>query len=122
EYVDRSAAGDERAARRIPVTSFDGSSEHLLRELAPQVLGGVIRRFRDFAAAEDAVQEALVAAAVQWAREGVPGNPRAWLIQVASRRMTDHLRSELARRRRDTAAAMEAGSLAPPVDFENEPD
>ena len=85
------------------------ASEHLLRELAPQVLGAVIRRFRDFAAAEDAVQEALVAAAVQWPREGVPENPRGWLIQVASRRMTDHVRSELARRRRETAAAMEVG-------------
>ena len=73
---------------------MDAGSEHLLRELAPQVLGAVIRRFRDFAAAEDAVQEALVAAAVQWPREGVPDNPRAWLIQVASRRMTDHVRSE----------------------------
>ena len=104
------------------MTSLDSSSEHLLRELAPQVVGAVIRRFRDFAAAEDAVQEALVAAAVQWAREGVPGNPRAWLIQVASRRMADHLRSELARRRRETAAAMESCSLAPTVDVENETD
>jgi len=68
--------------------------EHLLRDLAPQVLGAVIRRFREFAAAEDAVQEALLAEAVQWPREGVPGDPRAWLIQVASRRMTDHVRSE----------------------------
>ena len=75
--------------------SLDTASEHLLRELAPQVLGAVIRRFRDFAAAEDAVQEALIAAAVQWPREGVPDNPRAWLIQVASRRMTDHVRSEI---------------------------
>ena len=89
--------------------SLDAGSEHLLRELAPQVLGAVIRRFRDFAAAEDAVQEALLAAAVQWPREGVPDNPRAWLIQVASRRMTDHVRSEMARRRRETAAAMESG-------------
>ena len=88
---------------------MDAGAEHLLRELAPQVLGAVIRRFRDFAAAEDAVQEALLAAAVQWPREGVPDNPRAWLIQVASRRMTDHLRSELARRRRETAAAMQSG-------------
>ena len=84
---------------------LDVPSEHLLRELAPQVLGAVIRRFRDFAGAEDAVQEALVAAYVQWPREGRPENPRAWLIQVASRRMTDHLRRETARRRRETAAA-----------------
>ncbi len=90
---------------------LDERSEHLLRELAPQVLGAVIRRFRDFGAAEDAVQEALLAAAVQWPREGMPENPRGWLIQVASRRMTDHLRSELARRRRETAAALETASV-----------
>jgi RNA polymerase sigma factor (sigma-70 family) len=99
---------------------FDAPTEHLLRELTPQVLGAVIRRFRDFASAEDAVQEALFAAAIQWPREGVPGNPRAWLIQVASRRMTDHLRSELARRRRETAAALESEQLAPAPDIENE--
>jgi RNA polymerase sigma factor (sigma-70 family) len=99
---------------------LDAGSEHLLRELAPQVLGAVIRRFRDFADAEDAVQEALVAAAMQWPREGVPDNPRAWLIQVASRRMTDQLRSELARRRRETAAAMQPGYLVSSDDFDNE--
>ena len=81
--------------------------EYLLRELAPQVLGSVIRRFRDFAAAEDAVQEAMLAAAMQWPREGVPENPRGWLIQVAARRMTDYLRSEGARRRREAQAAAE---------------
>jgi RNA polymerase sigma factor (sigma-70 family) len=102
------------------VTAKSLDAEHLLRELAPQVLGAVIRRFRDFAAAEDAVQEALLAAATQWPREGVPGYPRAWLIQVASRRMTDYIRSEMARRRRETAAAMECDSLAPAVDIENE--
>ena len=96
--------------------SLDAGSEHLLRELAPQVLGAVIRRFRDFAAAEDAVQEALLAAAVQWPREGVPDNPRAWLIQVASRRMTDHVRSEVARRRRETDAAMQSDQVAPAAD------
>ena len=52
--------------------------EHLLRELAPQVLGAVIRRFHDFAAAEDAVQEAMLAAVLQWQRDGVPENPRGW--------------------------------------------
>ena len=90
--------------------------EHLLRELAPQVLSPVVRRFRDFAAAEDAVQEALIAAAAQWPREGMPANPRAWLIQVASRRMTDHIRSEVARRHREQVAAEEAERLALPVD------
>ena len=82
--------------------------EHLLRELTPQVLGTVVRRFRDFAAAEDAVQEALLAAAVQWPREGVPDNPRGWLIQVAARRMTDNLRAELARRRREFVVVSQA--------------
>ena len=96
--------------------------ERLLRELAPQVLGAVMRRFRDFTAAEDAVQEALLAAAVQWPREGKPANPRAWLIQVAGRRMTDHIRSESARRRRETEAAAGFDELAPAVDVAADPD
>lgn len=81
------------------------SIEHLLRDLAPQVLGAVIRRYGDFAAAEDAVQEALIAAAAQWPREGLPENPRAWLIQVAARRIADHFRAEAARRHRETVVA-----------------
>jgi RNA polymerase sigma factor (sigma-70 family) len=88
--------------------SLDARSEDLLRELAPQVLGTVVRRFRDFAAAEDAVQEASLAAAIQWPREGLPENPRAWLTQVAFRRMADHIRSESARRRRESEVALEA--------------
>jgi len=92
---------------------LDERSEHLLRELAPQVLGAVVRRFHDLAAAEDAVQEGLMAAAIQWPREGVPDNPRGWLIQVASRRMTDYLRSELARQRRETEAAIQADYVTP---------
>ena len=80
----------------------DTSAENLLRELAPQVLGSTIRRFKDFAAAEDAVQEALVAATLQWPHEGIPDNPRGWLIHVATRRMTDHVRTETARRERET--------------------
>jgi RNA polymerase sigma factor (sigma-70 family) len=79
----------------------DFSAENLLRDLAPQVLSSVMRRFGDFSAAEDAVQEALLAAAMQWPGEGVPENPRGWLIHVAARRMTDHIRGELARRRRE---------------------
>ena len=79
--------------------SWDVTSEHLLRELAPQVLGAVARRFRDFSSAEDAVQEAMIAAYTQWPQEGVPENPRGWLIRVASRRMIDLVRSEIARRR-----------------------
>lgn len=92
------------------------SIEQMLRDLAPQVLSPVVRRFRDFAAAEDAVQEALIAAAEQWPRDGVPANPRGWLIQVASRRMTDHMRSEVARRRREQVAAEEAERLTVPVE------
>ena len=87
---------------------WNTTAEHLLRELTPQVLGAVIRRFHDFSMAEDAVQESLIAAFLQWPQEGVPENPRGWLIQVASRRMTDHLRSEIARQRRETAVALEA--------------
>jgi RNA polymerase sigma factor (sigma-70 family) len=89
--------------------------EQMLRDLAPQVLSPVVRRFRDFAAAEDAVQEALIAAAEQWPRDGVPANPRGWLIQVASRRMTDHIRSEVARRRREEVAAEEIERLSVPA-------
>jgi RNA polymerase sigma factor (sigma-70 family) len=100
----------------------DSPIEHLLRDLAPQVLGIVVRRFRDFAAAEDAVQEASLAAAMQWSRDGLPENPRAWLTQVAFRRMTDHIRSESARRRRESEAALEMDQLAPPVDFVRESD
>jgi RNA polymerase sigma factor (sigma-70 family) len=86
---------------------LDITTERLLRELTPQVLGVIIRRFHDFAAAEDAVQEALIAAVTQWPCDGIPHNPRGWLIQVASRRMTDHIRSESARRRRENEALAE---------------
>ncbi|MDT4987046.1 MAG: hypothetical protein QOI74_1140, partial [Micromonosporaceae bacterium] len=78
----------------------------LLRELAPQVLGVAVRRYGDFDAAEDAVQEALLAAALHWPAEGVPANPRGWLIQTAVRQMTDRYRSELARRRREQVVAL----------------
>ncbi|MEU8125021.1 DUF6596 domain-containing protein [Spirillospora sp. NPDC049024] len=77
----------------------------LLRPLAPQVLGALVRRYGHFDTAEDAVQEALVAAASQWPEQGVPADPRAWLITVASRRLTDLLRAEQARRRREDALA-----------------
>ena len=80
--------------------------EDLLREQAPQVLGVLVRRFGDFGSAEDAAQEALIAAARHWPAEGVPANPRGWLIQTAVRKMTDQLRSERARRRREDAAAL----------------
>jgi RNA polymerase sigma factor (sigma-70 family) len=88
----------------------------LLRELTPQVVAAVTRRYGDFAAAEDAVQEALVAAAQQWPASGVPDDPRAWLIRVASRRMLDHLRSEIARRRREHDTMAEAIDRVDPVE------
>jgi predicted RNA polymerase sigma factor len=91
------------AATGLPL---DVLIEHLLRELTPQVLGIVVRRFRDFSAVEDAVQEASISAALQWPRDGIPDNPRAWLTKVAFRRMADHIRSELARRRRENDAAI----------------
>ena len=80
------------------------SVEDLLRRLAPQVLGVLVRRYRRFDVCEDAAQEALLAAALQWPEQGVPDNPQAWLITVASRRATDELRSDRARRRREETA------------------
>jgi RNA polymerase sigma factor (sigma-70 family) len=84
----------------------------LLRELTPQVLGLVVRRFRDFDAGEDAVQEASIAAVMQWPQDGVPDNPRAWLTQVAFRKMADRIRSESARRRRETEVVEEAARVS----------
>ena len=81
--------------------------EDLLHRLAPQVLGALVRRYGRFDACEDAVQEALLAAALQWPVEGEPDNPSGWLITVASRRLTDQLRSEHARRRREETLASE---------------
>ncbi|MFB9904346.1 RNA polymerase sigma factor [Allokutzneria oryzae] len=79
-----------------------------LRELTPQVLGALVRRYGHFDTAEDAVQEALLAAATQWPVDGVPENPRAWLITVASRRLVDLLRQDEARRKREsTVVALE---------------
>jgi RNA polymerase sigma factor (sigma-70 family) len=75
--------------------------EDVVREVVPQVLGALVRRYGNFDACEDAVQEALLAAAVQWPADGVPDNPRAWLITVASRRLADQWRSDEARRRRE---------------------
>ena len=79
--------------------------EDLLRELAPQVLGALVRRYGHFDACEDATQEALYAASVQWPVEGRPESPRGWLITVASRRVVDELRREESRRRREDAVA-----------------
>jgi RNA polymerase sigma factor (sigma-70 family) len=88
------------------------STEGLLRQLAPRVLGAVVRRYGDFADAEDAVQEALLAAATTWPTDGQPDNPLGWLIRVASRRMAYLYRSEGARRRREDLAA--SWSMAKP--------
>jgi RNA polymerase sigma factor (sigma-70 family) len=96
------------------------SVEDLLRELAPQVLAAVARRYGDIDDAEDAVQEALLAAATQWPAEGLPESPPGWLIAVAARRMTDRLRREGARRRREVVAASREPSGAPPVPDEDD--
>jgi RNA polymerase sigma factor (sigma-70 family) len=98
--------------------------QHLLRELAPQVLGAVARRHAgrgggEFAMAEDAVQDAMIAAATQWPVSGVPGNPRGWLYSVAIRRLTDYLRADIARRKREEVAASAVWAewaFVPPVD------
>lgn len=82
-------------------------AEGLLRSLAPQVLGILVRRYEDFDACEDAIQEALLAAALHWAKDGIPDKPRGWLLQTATRRYIDLARSEQARRRREEQAARE---------------
>lgn len=75
--------------------------DDLLKQLGPQVLGVLVRRGDDFAAAEDAVQEALVEAFRRWPDEGLPDQPKGWLVTVASRKYLDIVRSEVARRRRE---------------------
>jgi RNA polymerase sigma factor (sigma-70 family) len=80
--------------------------EDLLRRLAPQVLGALMRRYGRLDTCEDAVQEALLAAATQWPGQGVPDNPHGWLVTVATRRLTDWLRSDIARRRREAVDAI----------------
>jgi len=95
--------------------------EDLLRELAPQVLAALVRRYGQFHLCEDASQEALLAAAMQWPSEGIPANPRGWLITVASRRLTDQVRSEQSRRAREEQVAVAtppSERLAPPADVE----
>ena len=91
--------------------------EGLLRELAPQVLGVLVRRHGQFDACEDAVQEALLAATVQWPGEGVPERPRSWLLTVASRALVDSWRADSARRRRETAAALDPTDRSPATDY-----
>lgn len=90
--------------------------ERLLRELAPQALGALARRHGQFAACEDAVQEALIAASKQWPTEGVPLDPRAWLVTVASRRLIDQVRSERSRRTREDATVELGERYSPSAD------
>ncbi|MFL5607884.1 MAG: sigma-70 family RNA polymerase sigma factor, partial [Gemmatimonadaceae bacterium] len=107
----------------LEINSTTSVVGHLLRELAPQVLGAFTRRHGDFAAAEDAVQEAMIAAATQWPAQGIPDNPGGWLYHVAVRRLTDQLRSEMARRRREEAVAGELWAewaFVPPPDADLE--
>ena len=96
--------------------------EDLLREVAPQVLGALVRRCGQFDACEDAVQEALLAAAVQWPGEGVPDRPRSWLLTVASRALVDAWRADSARRRRETVAAHDPTDYALAADPAGIPD
>jgi RNA polymerase sigma factor (sigma-70 family) len=105
------------------VTVLTGDVEDLLRELAPQVLAALVRRYGygQFHLCEDASQEALLAAAVQWPRDGTPQSPRGWLVTVAARRLTDQVRSEQSRRTREELIAMAAppaALLGPPADAE----
>jgi RNA polymerase sigma factor (sigma-70 family) len=94
--------------------SADARVEDLLRRLAPRVLGVLVRRHGRFDACEDAVQEALLEAAVRWREHGVPASPQGWLVTVATRRLTDQLRSESARRRREEAVARAPDAEQPP--------
>jgi len=98
-----------------------GDVEGLLRELAPQVLTALVRRYGQFHLCEDASQEALLAAAQQWPSGGLPDNPRGWLITVASRRLVDQVRSEQSRQAREELVAVAtppAELLGPPADAE----
>jgi RNA polymerase sigma factor (sigma-70 family) len=104
-----------------PGPGHPGGVEDLLRELAPQVLGALVRRYGQFHLCEDASQEALLAAALQWPAEGRPENPRGWLITVASRRLMDQLRSEQSRKNREAVIAVatpQSELLGPPADAE----
>ncbi len=110
QLMESSPSNDDRDVRvagdggRHALTPA-AATEDLLRELAPRVLGAVLRRYGDFDAAEDAVQEALVAAATRWPSDGVPEQPMAWLVRTASRRMIDQWRSDESRRAREAAVA-----------------
>jgi len=94
--------------------------EDLLRELAPQVLGVLVRRYGDLADAEDAVQEALLAAATQWPVPRPPDNPRGWLIAAATHHLMDMWRSDEARRRREDLDAVREVTAPPEVSNEDD--
>lgn len=97
------------------MTTPTAGTEDLLRQLAPQVLAAIVRRYGNFDLAEDATQEAMVAAATQWPRDGLPQNPKGWLVTVAARRLVDLLRADQARRRReDTVARWSISEVGPP--------
>ena len=103
------------------MSTSQGDVEDLLRELAPQVLAALVRRYGQFHLCEDASQEALLAAALQWPSGGRPENPRGWLITVASRRLMDQVRSEQSRRTREELIAVatpQSELLGPPADAE----
>jgi RNA polymerase sigma factor (sigma-70 family) len=103
----------------------DLTVEDLLRELAPQVLGALVRRYGRFDACEDATQEALLLATLRWPADGVPDNPRGWLVTVAAHRLLDGLRSDRSRRRREDAfmaATPQSELLGRPADAEADVD
>src|SRR5207342_88128 len=110
-----------RTCERGTLSTSQGDVEDLLRELAPQVLATLVRRYGQFHLCEDASQEALLAAALRWPAEGIPENPRGWLITVGSRRLMDQVRSEQSRRNREdliAAATPQSELLGPPADAE----
>jgi RNA polymerase sigma factor (sigma-70 family) len=106
------AVNDQASADWSSDKIDDLGLEDLLRQLTPQVLGVLVRKYGQFDACEDAVQEALLAASMQWRDEGLPDNPKSWLITVASRRLTDHWRSEQARRKREAVAFAQEPTVA----------
>src|SRR6266542_5748332 len=120
--VRRRGAAGHAQGRHGSVTGHD-DVEDLLRRLAPKVLGVLVRRYGSFDACEDAVQEALLAAALQWPEQGLPEHPRGWLITVASRRIVDRLRSDRARRQREETAAARVprGELVVPAPGDEQP-
>lgn len=99
-----------------PEPGFD--LDAALHDVLPRVLAAVTKRCGDFAAAEDAVQEALLAAVVAWPRDGVPANPAGWLFTVALRRLADASDAEQARRRREHELAGAASRIVEPTDVD----